>query len=112
MPRSTPGVFNTPITCERYASLSGRMTDDDMFSSDLTEGELGKILGHLDVPCLWVFSGDDEYAPAVKETMAAWREGSQPRRILHRERVLHNHRRGKPRAVQLYTEIRARRGTS
>ena len=67
MPRSTPGVFNTPITCERYASLSGRMTDDDMFSSDLTEGELGEILGHLDVPSLWVFSGDDEYVPpAVK----------------------------------------------
>lgn len=77
MPRSTPGVFNTPITCERYASLSGRMTDDDMFSSDLTEGELGEKLGHLDVPCLWVFSGDDEYVPpAVKADY-----GSLARRI-------------------------------
>jgi len=64
MPRSTPGVFNTPITYERYASLSGRMTADDMFSSDLTQDELGDILGHLSgVPCLWVFGGDDEYVP-------------------------------------------------
>jgi|Transcript_6971 pimeloyl-ACP methyl ester carboxylesterase len=64
MPRSTPGVFNTPITYERYASLSGRATADDMFSSDLTQDELGDILGHLSgVPCLWVFSGDDEYVP-------------------------------------------------
>ena len=36
----------------------------DRFSSDLTQDELGDILGHLSgVPCLWVLGGDDEYVP-------------------------------------------------
>ena len=39
MPRDTAGVFNAPITAARYASLAGRNTPDDMFSSDLTDEE-------------------------------------------------------------------------
>ena len=70
MPRTTPGVFGTPITASRYASLSGRCTADDMFSSDLIKSELEDKLDHLyrGPPVLWYFSGDDEYVPeAVKE---------------------------------------------
>jgi dienelactone hydrolase len=72
MPRTTPGVFGTPITAHRYASLAGFGTADDMFSSDLTHLELEEKLGHLkhksSPPVLWVFSADDEYVPDdVKE---------------------------------------------
>lgn len=74
MPRDTPGVFKTPITAARYASLAGRATADDMFSDDLTDTELAAQLGHMTtaadagVELLWVFSGRDEYVPdAVKE---------------------------------------------
>ena len=69
MPRDTPGVFNTPITAARYASLAGRNTPDDMFSSDLSDEELRDRLGHLRGDSrlrrrvLVVFSGEDEYVP-------------------------------------------------
>ena len=43
MPRDTPGVFATPVTAARYATLAGRATADDMFSSDLTDEELAEI---------------------------------------------------------------------
>lgn len=77
MPRSTPGTFGAPVTAARYASLSGRMTSDDTFSSDLTEAELFQQIGHLGShdapPSLWVRSADDEYAPCSK------REGGSAR---------------------------------
>lgn len=52
-----------PITAYRYYSLGGRMTDDDMFSSDLNEAELKQKLGHLKVPVLIVYSLHDQYVP-------------------------------------------------
>ena len=77
MPRSTPGVFGAPVTAARYFSLSGRMTLDDMFSSDLTESEFLEKIGHMGLPSapksLWVRSADDEYAPCSK------REGGSAR---------------------------------
>ena len=77
MPRRTPGAFGAPVTAARYFSLSGRMTLDDMFSSDLTERELTEKIGHMgheSAPkSLWVRSADDEYAPASK------REGGSAR---------------------------------
>ena len=42
MPRSTPGTLGAPVSAARYASLSGRMTPDDLFSSDLTAHELSQ----------------------------------------------------------------------
>ena len=40
------------------------MTEDDMFSSDLTDKELELKLGHLHrCAALFVFSGADEYVP-------------------------------------------------
>lgn len=50
-----------PITAERFLSLAGRLTDDDMFSVDLTEGELGPILSPVKVPILLAFSADDQF---------------------------------------------------
>eukprot|EP00037_Helgoeca_nana_P012034 m.108479 g.108479 ORF g.108479 m.108479 type:complete len:344 (+) comp21218_c0_seq1:160-1191(+) len=67
MPRSTPGTYGSPITAERFHSLSGRMTVDDMFSSDLTDVELATKLGHIgDVECKLhvVYSGSDEFQPS------------------------------------------------
>ena len=67
MPRDAPGVFATPITAERYASLSGRMGEDDMFSSDLTDAELeAKLKGvaELGVPVMLAVSAGDQHVPA------------------------------------------------
>ena len=56
-------LFGAPITAERYASLIGRLGDDDMFSVDLTEAELEPILSPVKVPIFLCFSEDDEYVP-------------------------------------------------
>lgn len=52
-----------PVSAYRFNSLTGRMTDDDMFSSDLTDDEMRAKLGHITVPTLIVVSADDEYVP-------------------------------------------------
>ena len=54
---------DAPITAERFLSLTGRLTDDDMFSTDLTEAELQPILSSVKVPILLCFSADDQYVP-------------------------------------------------
>ena len=43
--------------------MTGRLTDDDMFSTDLTESELDPILSSVKVPILLCFSENDEYVP-------------------------------------------------
>ena len=65
MARDVAGCFMTPICAERYASLSGRLTADDMFSSDLGADELAKIFQKVPshCKCCIVFSGSDEYCP-------------------------------------------------
>eukprot|EP00727_Mastigamoeba_balamuthi_P004955 m51a1_g14458 hypothetical protein (279) ;mRNA; r:654235-655260 len=61
-----------PITAERYLSFSGRMTADDMFSSDLTDDDLRTALGHVRAAAprrLIVWSGSDQYiSEAAKAT--------------------------------------------
>ena len=54
-----------PITSYRFHSLTSKMGDDDMFSSDFTDDELKSKLGHVRVPVLIVHSGDDEYAKHI-----------------------------------------------
>ena len=56
-------LYDAPITAERYCSLIGRLTPDDMFSVDLTEEELRGVLGAIKVPVLMCFSEEDEYTP-------------------------------------------------
>jgi len=65
MPRAASLLFGVPhpVTAYRFHSLVGRMTDDDMFSSDLTDEELVERLGHVVVPTLIALSADDEYVP-------------------------------------------------
>lgn len=65
LPRSACQLFGPPdvITAYRFDSLTRRLADDDMFSSDLTENELREKLGHVNVPCLLAISADDEYVP-------------------------------------------------
>ena len=43
--------------------MSGRLTDDDMFSTDLTETELDPIVCCVKIPILLCFSEQDEYVP-------------------------------------------------
>lgn len=57
------GLLRQPITARRYASLAGRMTAEDVFSSDLTDEELETQLGHVVVPTLVCPSLADEYVP-------------------------------------------------
>ena len=64
MPRKCDDI--APITAERYASLGGRMTEDDMFSFDLTPEELTHKMGHIrteKVASLIAYSMADEYVP-------------------------------------------------
>lgn len=56
-------LYDAPVTAERFLSLSGRLTPDDMFSVDLTEEELGPIFTAVNVPILMYFSESDEYIP-------------------------------------------------
>ena len=56
----TERLFGAPITAYRFLSLAGRLTDDDMFSVDLTEDELEPILSPVRVPILLCFSEHDE----------------------------------------------------
>jgi len=56
-------VSNVPITANRFLSLTGRLTADDMFSADLSDEELKAIFSHISIPTLWVFSLGDEYVP-------------------------------------------------
>ncbi|CAK9191252.1 unnamed protein product [Sphagnum jensenii] len=51
-----------PLAQQRYQSLSAYLGDDDLFSSDLSDGELRTRLGHVSrVPCQVIFSMADEY---------------------------------------------------
>jgi pimeloyl-ACP methyl ester carboxylesterase len=53
-----------PMTAYRYRSLSVRMGDDDLFSSDFTDAELKARLGHMSrVPTQVMFSMSDEFVP-------------------------------------------------
>jgi len=76
LPRSACQLFGPPdvITAYRFDSLTRRLADDDMFSSDLTENELREKLGHVNVPCLLAISADDEYVPSsVDSTLLSHR---------------------------------------
>lgn len=72
MPRAACQLIGPPhvITAYRFNSLTGRMTDDDMFSSDLTDGELSKRFHHVKVPTLVAISLDDEYVPKSVDVRA------------------------------------------
>lgn len=67
MPRS---AFWAPITASRFLSLQDVGGDDDFFSSDLSDEEITKRLGHIgkwggenSAYLLAAFSGADEYVP-------------------------------------------------
>lgn len=72
MPRAAATLLGPPhvVTAYRFASLTGRMTDDDMFSSDLADEELRQRLGHIAVPTLIAVSADDEYVPSFVDSKA------------------------------------------
>ena len=63
-------LYDAPITADRYSSLIGRLTPDDMFSVDLREEELKGVLGAVKVPVLMCFSEEDEYVPNRAEQRA------------------------------------------
>jgi len=62
-----------PITAQRFVDLHAKGGKDDYFSSDYTDAELGKRLGHVsdssksqhpNLKVLVAFSGSDQYVPA------------------------------------------------
>lgn len=57
------GLYEWRIPYFRLLSLTGRLTDDDMFSTDLTEEELDPILNSVKVPIQLCYSENDEYVP-------------------------------------------------
>ena len=63
-------LFGAPLTAYRFLSLAGRLTDDDMFSVDLTEEELEPILSPVRIPILLCFSEHDEYVPDIQPQKA------------------------------------------
>ena len=54
-------LAGAPITVSRFLSLAGRLTDDDMFSVDLSREELTPILSPVKVPISLCFSANDQY---------------------------------------------------
>ena len=72
LPRAACQIFGPPdvITAYRFDSLTRRLADDDMFSSDFSEDELKQKLGHVHVPALLVASADDEYVPRTVDASA------------------------------------------
>jgi len=60
-------VFPCPVTASRWLSLASpnRDSEEDMFSSDLSEERLMGIFGALPtgLPLCILYSGDDEYVP-------------------------------------------------
>ena len=64
-------LFCAPITARRFLSVAERLSDEDMFSADLTEEELRSILEPIRIPILLCFSSKDEFVPdhsAYKDT--------------------------------------------
>jgi len=57
------GYENLPCSYNRFLSLSKRLGQEDMWSSDLSEEEMRGIIGHVEVPTLVIFAGSDEYVP-------------------------------------------------
>ena len=45
-------------------SLNGKLGEDDMFSSDLSDDQLTERLSAVHVPCLVAMSMEDEYMPS------------------------------------------------
>lgn len=53
--------YDTPVTAARFLSFTERLGDDDMFSLDLTEDELGPIFSPVKVPIALCYSRQDQY---------------------------------------------------
>jgi len=72
MPRAACKLFDAQcITASRFLSLSGRLTPDDLFSSDLTDEELEQVLGHVGrvtPDILVMLSKEDEFVPSHLDT--------------------------------------------
>ncbi len=56
-------LYGAPITARRLLSLGQRLSEEDMFSVDLTEEELHSILKVVQIPILMCFSSNDKYVP-------------------------------------------------
>ena len=76
---------DAPITAERFLSLTGRLTEDDMFSVELTSEELQPIVSSVDIPIALCYSSEDEFVPdkaaqrGFADRLAAVLKASSPR---------------------------------
>lgn len=56
-------LHDPPLTVERCRSLNERNSIEDLFSSDLTDEELEKIYGKIEIPIHWIWSKQDQFVP-------------------------------------------------
>ncbi|KAI9255349.1 hypothetical protein EDC94DRAFT_661970 [Helicostylum pulchrum] len=54
-------AFWDPISADRFFSLCSKGGDDDIFSTDLTDGEISKLYQGVNRPICWIYSDQDEY---------------------------------------------------
>ena len=59
----TEYVYDAPVTAKRFLSLGERLSDEDMFSMDLTRKELVPIFKEIRVPVFLAFGSEDETVP-------------------------------------------------
>lgn len=85
--------FGIPMTAYRFHSLAGRRTDDDYFSSYLTDDDFKSTFGKVNKPFL-IFDGEkDEFVPPHvnrKELVEAWRRNTDPKFWSHLSGTLKN----------------------
>ncbi|KAI7902533.1 uncharacterized protein BX663DRAFT_511384 [Cokeromyces recurvatus] len=59
LPRDS--LFGTPITANRFYSLTVKGGDDDVFSTDLSDEEIKKLYENVNRPICWIYSENDEF---------------------------------------------------
>lgn len=53
------------VGCKLVVYAAGRLTPDDLFSSDLSDEEIEALFAHVNIPTLWVWSMKDEYGMSI-----------------------------------------------
>jgi pimeloyl-ACP methyl ester carboxylesterase len=56
-------LHEPPLTIQRCLSLNQINSQEDLFSSDLTDEQLKNIYQNISIPILWIWSKQDEYVP-------------------------------------------------
>lgn len=86
-------LFDLPINAYRYHSLTARRTDDDYFSSYLTDDDYKNTFGKVSKPLLLFVGENDEYVPLhidKQKLVDSWKKNTDPRFWSHFNGILKN----------------------